>query len=86
MKTPSKYETVPAFPTRCTGQLGDDGRWLHDVTPGMTLRDWLAGQALAGMLANGFQPNYVKPYNSNTADFDYGKAAYEIATKAMSWR
>ena len=27
------------------------GKW-SDTTPGMTLRDWLAGQAMAGMLAN----------------------------------
>jgi len=32
----------PAFPQ------GDDGSW----GTGMTLRDWFAGQALAGMLAN----------------------------------
>lgn len=76
---------IAAFPTRCTGRLGTDGKWLPDEVPGMTLRDYLAGQALAGMLANGFQPNYIKQGN-NTCDFDYGKAAYEIATKAMSWR
>jgi hypothetical protein len=31
----------PAFPTR-----------YHEDMHGMTLRDWFAGQALAGMLAN----------------------------------
>lgn len=85
MSTPSKYESVPAFPTRSTGKLAGDGNWLPDTIPGMTLRDWVAGQALAGMLVSGFQPNYVRQ-NNNTCDFDYGRAAYEIATKAMAWR
>lgn len=76
----------PAFPTPSTGKLASDGQWLPDAIPGMTLRDWLAGQALAGMLANGFQPKYVKQEGINTCDFDYGKAAYDIASLMMSRR
>lgn len=78
-------DQIHAFPTAITGKLASDGSWLPDTIPGMTLRDWLAGQALAGMLVNGFQPNFAKQGN-NTCDFDYGKAAYEIASKALSWR
>ena len=38
----------PAFPHR---GLNSDG-CTDIIEPGMTLRDWFAGQALAGMLAN----------------------------------
>jgi len=33
--------------------LGDKGRGLQCIDDGMSLRDWFAGQALAGSLANG---------------------------------
>lgn len=29
-----------------------DGSAYYDATPGMTLRDWFAGQALTGIMAN----------------------------------
>lgn len=46
----------PAFPheadyIRGDGP-GDDWLWKEEFHPGMTLRDWLAGQALAGDLAS----------------------------------
>lgn len=43
----------PAFPDQ--GQrINPDGRWAQDYSPGMSLRDYFAGQALAGILGNGF--------------------------------
>lgn len=45
-----KPENPPAFPRTGEGF----GNELYDA-PGMTLRDWFAGQALAGFLANGSQ-------------------------------
>ena len=39
-----------AFPSQ---PLGMDGLPDHSAVPGMTLRDWFAGQALAGLLASG---------------------------------
>lgn len=40
----------PAFP--CTNDQFTSGSPQHgDASPGMTLRDWFAGQALAGLLA-----------------------------------
>jgi hypothetical protein len=41
----------PAFPT--TGETDAFGENVQAFTPGMTLRDWFAGQALAGLLASG---------------------------------
>jgi hypothetical protein len=42
----SKHDNPPAFPTR----YADD-----PLTQGMTLRDWFAGQALAGIMAQSSQ-------------------------------
>jgi hypothetical protein len=44
----------PAFPR--AGFWSDGGPCATDTQPqgGMSLRDWFAGQALAGMLAGGF--------------------------------
>jgi hypothetical protein len=40
----------PAFPIN--GHIGSDGNFIELPTQGMTLRDYFAGQALAGMLAD----------------------------------
>lgn len=47
----------PAFPTLWQDELrhpvsGDVVQHARSVDPGMTLRDWFAGQALAGLVAN----------------------------------
>jgi hypothetical protein len=52
----SRERADPAFPERC--DAGVD-------RPGMTLRDWFAGQALAGMLAA----------PGNVAEMDCGERA-----------
>lgn len=58
----SKQDGGPAFPStvRREEKYMDEGGYGHTRTVstlegGMTLRDWFAGQALAGMLAD---PNY----------------------------
>lgn len=43
----NKIENPSAFPVLKQDRLGD----LYCANTGMTLRDWFAGQALAGMLA-----------------------------------
>jgi hypothetical protein len=49
----------------------------HGNNLGMTLRDWFAGQALAGMLVNGFAPSQTAPQGKG--NFDFTKAAYFLA-------
>jgi hypothetical protein len=43
-----QHNNPPAFPK--TGPCG---------TGGMTLRDWFAGQALAGLLGSGYEAHYL---------------------------
>lgn len=40
----------PAFPVLTRGSTDDRGKWIPDQTDGMSLRDWFAGHALAGIL------------------------------------
>lgn len=42
-------EPTPAFPQHPSQMIGSERTWGD---PGMTLRDWFAGQALCGMMAN----------------------------------
>ena len=58
----------PAFPLVATGYDGVK----YEPEFGMTLRDWFAGQALAGMVAKGVSAETVKPV-------EIAKAAYAIA-------
>jgi hypothetical protein len=52
-----KLDGGPAFPTPNNGEWGfnskDEKVFCPHVTPGMSLRDWFAGQALAGLLSSG---------------------------------
>lgn len=41
-----------AFPRYAYSHSDKDGVSYYDVSGGMSLRDWFAGQALAGMLSN----------------------------------
>ena len=62
----------PAFP-RARSVRPDDER-----NEGMTLRDYFAGQALIGLLGNG--------YPNNTDGAHYAKAAYHYADAMIAAR
>ncbi|MCK9549179.1 hypothetical protein [Aquamicrobium sp.] len=67
----------PAFPTE-QGHC-PDGTWNQSFEPGMSLRDWFAGQALAGMLTgqnvwHGDSPRLI------------AVQAYEIADRMIAER
>lgn len=47
--------TQPAFPTM-TNEPGDNGPWNK---PGLTKREWLAGQIAAGMVASDSNDNPI---------------------------
>lgn len=69
----SMIENIPAFPTAEDHKVASDIPW----TAGMTLRDWFAGHAVAGMAAR------VNLVWDNPKDCDvYGdvsRAAYLVA-------
>lgn len=65
-------EGGPAFPSFNLDEYSHVGG-------GMSLREFYAGMALQGMLCNGFQPNQVRENHSNTADFNYARAAVGMA-------
>jgi hypothetical protein len=68
----------PAFP-----RLGEGFGNPNYDTAGMTLRDWFAGQALAGLLANGDGPNakWAEHFPS-AATWAYGLADSMIAERS----
>ena len=61
--------------------------WAQDPQPGMSLRDWLAGQALAGWLAS-YGPEALHPCEVGgekpVAEFSYQIADAMIATRAKA--
>lgn len=65
-----------AFPN--AGYDGPDN--CADPVPGMTLRDWFAGQALAGICAN---PNWQPTDVSSVAQDAYAHADAMIAASAQ---
>jgi hypothetical protein len=64
----------PAFPTHGFVQIGDNA--VPTADGGMSLRDWFAGQALAGMLTY---------YNEHRGDY-HTNATCDVAAKdAYAW-
>jgi hypothetical protein len=64
----------PAFPVADT--VYPSGQVQHGFN-GMSLRDWFAGQALAGMLADQMREGHPK---------DYAKNAYRFADAVLAAR
>ncbi len=66
----TKNDGGPAFPSQ--QGLMPDGDWNPRYEQGMCLRDWFAGMALQGFMANKNKSVYFQPE-------DDAKYAYEIA-------
>jgi hypothetical protein len=64
------------FPT-----VNEDTFYGRRSAGGMTLRDYFAGQALAGMLAGQFMPKCV-----DVGDWNYSTAAYRMADLTLKAR
>jgi hypothetical protein len=72
----------PGFPYYHDGitQNPYDGHgWAHDPQPGMTLRDWFAGQALAGYFAAPDTPH--KCGGKREAEYCYAIADAMLAAR-----
>lgn len=69
----------PAFPTPVIDQRG-----ARDY-PGMSLRDWFAGQAMAGMLAYS-QNDRSGNWANNASEIAVARGAYEYADAMLAAR
>lgn len=80
-----KKDGGPAFPGKSMGFVGvgpfGEAQAQYEETPGMTLRDWFAGQTLVGWLAS-FGPDQVplSPYTQLAA------MAYAVADAMIEER
>lgn len=62
---PDHDKQRPAFPVTAGQQV---------YTTGMTLRDWFAGQALAGICGDGIPGSHHNPVSTARAAYDYADA------------
>jgi hypothetical protein len=77
----SAAENPPAFPEPyCVGPNDD----LYPALPGMSLRDWFAGQALAGLCAN--ESFLVEVGGIGDPDEIVAAASYEFADAMLAAR
>lgn len=68
----SQIDGGPAFP-RAPFDVND---YTGDGSPGMSLRDWFAGQALAGIMAN------PERWRDIQRRYDKGEMTYDDASKS----
>ena len=75
----------PAFPVeideRIRNQSIGSGIYCSKYHNGMTLRDWFAGMALQGMLANHYKEGF-----GQTNELDYSRSSYVLADAMIRCR
>jgi hypothetical protein len=77
----SKPENPPAFPGEVRSSTGVA---IVGMNSGMTLRDWFAGQALAGMLAGAMADG--SEFNLADDPTKFARATYRIADAMLAQR
>lgn len=78
-KSPVPYGDQPAFPCDVPVEFYDSGE-IRRTAAGLTVRDWLAGQALAGFCAAD-----AEEFRSVTSGA-FAKLAYEYADAMLAER
>lgn len=70
-----------AFPTHAEySKVCSDGyTWHHGTVSGMSLRDWFAGQAVAGLMSN---TDFLSRHRSD----DIARAAFKVADALLEFR
>lgn len=71
------YTGGPAFPVETTAM---------PYAPGMTLRDWFAGQAIGAVISQFTDGFVANPASRHNAAEYFGKAAYEVADAMLEAR
>lgn len=83
-----KPENPPAFPL--ADHYSYDGLLLSEGSQGMTLRDWFAGQALAGLCGNSGGPYQANSMTGwaivNCHPGDVAGEAYRLADAMLAQR
>lgn len=74
-------ENPPAFPSQ---PLGQDGLPSNDLSPGMTLRDHFAGQALPGVLQVCIED--LPRFEGETMPQMFARKSFEIADAMLAER
>ena len=69
----------PAFPE--AGEKGDRGEYYVEYTPGATLLDYFAGQAMKGILSNPTEMKRLDDHGMTVSGQAYGEAIMMIAEK-----
>lgn len=79
--TTKRNDGGPAYPTHVQ-TTSVDGQEFSYTMQGMTLRDWFAGQALAGFIATFAHPQAINPPEpENAAGWAYQYADAMIAAR-----
>ena len=72
----------PAFPVPMVRY--DDGNFFNVTDTGMSLRDWFAGQALAGIMANSRLITVLTESKQDPTSCAYQMADFMLAERAKS--
>ena len=82
---PRQNDGGPAFPI--PDVYGPDGCGIAQGAPGMSLRDWFAGQALIGFVTVSLQqPGVTTSDNAAKAAARYARGAYMVADAMLAER
>lgn len=78
----------PAYPQITPFRIGPDDKLLRNT--GMSLRDWFAGQALAGLCGNSGGPFQASPFSGwglvNCGTGDVARWSYVLADAMLAAR
>lgn len=73
----------PAFPGQPAFSAADDLATSENIgAPGMTLRDWFAGQAMAALIAGFTADGGDYPHRENTSAWAYAQADAMLAARS----
>lgn len=86
LKAKPSEDKKPANPSAFPSFFGDVGGELHRPEYGMTLRDWFAGQVIAGLCADKTFQLRLKVNDEMVLNPDLSKFPYEVADAMLKAR